>query len=144
MHLLIHGYKPRNLKYPRYNFQNTRLSRRNDQYVDTSFFPWIRNKISMEGVAETKVGPKRKGWTFQRLPHPGVHPTISHQMQILLHMPARFCWKDPDIAVSCEVLPVPGKHRSECSQSAIGCNTGPPMEELEKVPKGWRGLQPYR
>jgi hypothetical protein len=30
---------------------------------------------------------------------------------------------------------VPGKHRSGCSQSAIGWNTGPPMEELEKVPK---------
>jgi hypothetical protein len=43
--------------------------------------------------------------------------------------------EDPDIAVSREALPVPGKHRSGCSQSAIGCNTGPPMEELEKVPK---------
>jgi hypothetical protein len=29
---------------------------------------------------------------------------------------------------------VPGKHRSGCSQSAIGWNSGPPMEELEKVP----------
>jgi hypothetical protein len=29
----------------------------------------------------------------------------------------------------------PSKHRSGCSQSAIGWNTGPPMEELEKVPK---------
>jgi hypothetical protein len=32
-------------------------------------------------------------------------------------------------------MPVPGKYRSGCSQSAIGWNTGPPMEELEKVPK---------
>jgi hypothetical protein len=30
---------------------------------------------------------------------------------------------------------MPGEHRSGCSQSAIGWNTGPPMEELEKVPK---------
>jgi hypothetical protein len=30
---------------------------------------------------------------------------------------------------------VPGKYRSGCSQSAIGWNTGPPMEELEKVSK---------
>jgi hypothetical protein len=29
----------------------------------------------------------------------------------------------------------PGKHRSGCSLSAIGCNTGQPVEELEKVPK---------
>ena len=27
------------------------------------------------------------------------------------------------------------KHISGCSQSAIGWSTGPPMEELEKVPK---------
>jgi hypothetical protein len=47
--------------------------------------------------------------------------------------------KDPDIAVSCEAMPVPGKHRSGCSQSAIGWNTGPPMEELEKVPKELKG-----
>jgi hypothetical protein len=32
-------------------------------------------------------------------------------------------------------MPVTGKHRSGCSQSAIGWNTGPPVEELEKVPK---------
>jgi hypothetical protein len=44
-----------------------------------------------------------------------------------------------DIAVSCEVMPVPGKYRSGCSQSTIGWNTGPPMEELEKVPKELKG-----
>jgi len=32
-------------------------------------------------------------------------------------------------------MPVPGKYGSGCSQLAIGWNTGPPMEELEKVPK---------
>jgi hypothetical protein len=31
------------------------------------------------------------------------------------------------------------KHRSECSQSAIGWITGPPMKELEKVPKELKG-----
>jgi hypothetical protein len=41
----------------------------------------------------------------------------------------------PDIAVSCEALPVPGKYRSGCSHSSIGWNIGPPMSELEKVPK---------
>jgi hypothetical protein len=45
----------------------------------------------------------------------------------------------PDIAVSCEAMPVPGKHRSGCSQSVIGWITGPPMEELEKVFKELKG-----
>jgi hypothetical protein len=34
---------------------------------------------------------------------------------------------------------VPGKQSSGCSQSAIGWNTGPPIEELEKVPKELKG-----
>ena len=80
-----------------------------------------------------------KGWTIQRLSHPGIHPIIRHQTQTLLHMPARFCWQDSDIAVSCETMPVPGKQRSGCSQSSIEWNTGPPMEELEKVPKELKG-----
>jgi hypothetical protein len=45
----------------------------------------------MEGVTETKFGAEMKGWTVQRLPHLGIHPIISHQTQIILHMPARFC-----------------------------------------------------
>ena len=43
------------------------------------------------------------------------------------------------IAVSCEAMPGPSKHRSGCSQSAIGRITVPPMEELEKVPKELKG-----
>jgi hypothetical protein len=93
----------------------------------------------MEGVTETKFGDETNGWTIQRLPHLGIHPIISHQMQTLLHMPATFCLKDPDIAFSYEAMPVPGKHRSECSQSAIRWNTGPPMEELEKISKELKG-----
>jgi hypothetical protein len=57
--------------------------------------------------------------------------TIAYTNKILL--------KDPDIAVSCETMLGPGKHRSGCSQSAIGWITGPPMEELEKVPKELKG-----
>jgi hypothetical protein len=36
-------------------------------------------------------------------------------------------------------MAVPGKYRSGCSQSSIGCNTGPPVEEVEKVPKELKG-----
>jgi hypothetical protein len=46
---------------------------------------------------------------------------------------------DPDIAVSREALPVPGKYRSRCSQSFIGWNTEPLMQELENVPKELNG-----
>ena len=38
-----------------------------------------------------------------------------------------------------QIPPVPGKYRSGCSQSAIGWITGPPVEELEKVPKELKG-----
>ena len=34
----------------------------------------IGNKIPMNGVTEAKFRAKRKGWTIQRLPHPGTHP----------------------------------------------------------------------
>jgi len=43
------------------------------------------------------------------------------------------------MAVSCEKMLGPGKHRSGCSQSAIGWITRPPMEELEKVTKELKG-----
>jgi hypothetical protein len=58
--------------------------------VDTLPLLRIGNKTPMEGVTETKFGAEMKGWTIQRLPHPGIHPIISHQMQTPLHMPARF------------------------------------------------------
>jgi hypothetical protein len=68
-----------------------KLKKKEDQIVDPSFLPRIGNKILMEGVTEIKFGAKMKEWTIQRLPHPAVHPIISHQTQTLLHMPARFC-----------------------------------------------------
>jgi hypothetical protein len=93
----------------------------------------------MKGVTETKFGAKMKGWTIQRLTHLGIHPIISHKTQTLLHMPERFCWRDPDIAVSCEAMPVPGKYISGCSQSSIRWNTGTTMEKLEKAPQELKG-----
>jgi hypothetical protein len=68
-----------------------KLKKKEDQSVDTSSLLRMENKIPMEGVTETKFGLDSKGWTIQRLPHPGIHPIISHQTQTLLHMPARFC-----------------------------------------------------
>ena len=68
-----------------------KIKKKEDQLVDTSFLLRIGNKIPMEGVIEAKFGAKTKGWTIQRLPHLGFHFIISHQMQTLLQMPARFC-----------------------------------------------------
>jgi hypothetical protein len=38
-------------------------------------------------------------------------------------------------------MPVPGKYRSGCSQTFLRWNTGPPMEELEKVLKELKVLK---
>jgi hypothetical protein len=61
--------------------------------MDTSFLTRIGNKISMEGVAESKFGAKMKGWTIQRLPHLEDHPIISHQMQTLLQNASKILLK---------------------------------------------------
>ena len=49
----------------------------------------MRNKISMEGVTDTKFGAETEARTIQKLPHPGIHPINSDQIQTLLHMPDR-------------------------------------------------------
>ena len=119
--------------------KHMKLKKKEDQSVDTSSLLRMGNKIPMEGVIETKFGAETEGRIIQRLPHLGIHPIISLQMLTPLHTLARFCWKDPDIAVSCETMPGPSKHISGCSQSAIGWITGPPMVELEKIPKELKG-----
>ena len=119
--------------------KHMKLKKNEDQNVDTSFLLRMGNKIPMEGIPETKFRAETEERTIQRLPHLGIHPIISHQTQTLLHMPARDCWKDLDIAVSCEAMPVHGKYRSVCSQSSIGWNTGTLKKELEKVPKELKG-----
>ena len=126
----------KNLRIPKIQIaKHKKIKKREDQSVDTLSLLRMGNKIPMEGVTETKFGAEMDRWTMQRLPHPGIHTIISHQTQTLLHMPARFCWKSTDIAVSCEAMPVPCKYRSRCSQSSIEWDTGPPIGELEKVPK---------
>jgi hypothetical protein len=110
-----------------------------EDYVDPMFLLRMRNKIPMKGAKETKFRAKAEGKTIQRLPQLGIHPIYNNQTQTLLHMPESFCLQDPDIALSCESMPMPGKYRSGCSQSTIGWNTGPLMKELEKVPKELKG-----
>jgi hypothetical protein len=57
--------------------------------------------------------------------------TIAYTSEILL--------KGPRYSSLLETMPGPSKHRSGCSQSAIGWITRPPMEELEKVSKELKG-----
>ena len=63
--------------------------------MDSSFLLRIGNKTPMKGVTEIKFGAKTKGWTIQRLPHPGIHPIISHQTQTLLHNARKILLKGP-------------------------------------------------
>jgi hypothetical protein len=82
------------------------------------------------------LSPGLKSW---ELPGEAWCWTYTERLKTPLYTLARFYRKDTDIAVSCETMPGPSKHRSGCSQSAIGWITGPPMEELEKVPKELKG-----
>jgi hypothetical protein len=86
-----------------------KLKKKEDQSVDTSLHLRMGKKIPIEGVMETKFGAEKEGKTIQRLPHSGIHPRYNHQTKTLLHMPARFFGMDPDIAFSCEAMPMPGK-----------------------------------
>jgi hypothetical protein len=54
--------------------KHKKIKKREDQWVDTSFLLRIGNKIPMKGVTETEFRTKMKGWTIQRLPHPGSIP----------------------------------------------------------------------
>ena len=76
-----------------------KLKKKEDQSVDTSLLLRMGNKIPMGGVTETKFRAETEARTIQRLPHQGIHPIYNHQTQTLLHMPERFCWQDPDIAL---------------------------------------------
>jgi hypothetical protein len=70
--------------------KHMKLKKKEDQSVDTSFLLRLGNKVSMEGVTETKFRAKTEGKTNQRLPHPGIHLIYNHQTQALLHMPEKF------------------------------------------------------
>ena len=128
------------LRIPKIQFaKHMKLKKKEGQSVDTLLLLRRGDKIPLEGVTETTCKAETEGMTIQRLPHLGIHPINNHQTQTLLWMPTGACWQEPDIAVSWEALPVPGKYRSGCSQPSIGRSTGSPMKELEKVPKELKG-----
>ena len=127
-------------RIPKIQFTDYMKLKKEDQSVDASVLHRRGNKILTGGNMEIKYGTETEGKAIQRLPHLGIHPIYSNQMQTLLWMPRSTCWQEPDIAVSWEVLIVPDKYGSGCSQSSIGWNTGSPVKELEKVPKELMGF----
>jgi hypothetical protein len=68
-----------------------KLKKKEYQSVDTSVLLRKGNKISIEGVTETKGEGETEGMTFYRLPHQGIHPINIHQNKTLLCMPTRAC-----------------------------------------------------
>ena len=64
-----------------------------------------------------------------------VIPSIGILFPILRRNEVSTRWSSFFLILLCFAMPVPGKYRSRCSQSSIGWNTGPPREELEKIPK---------
>jgi hypothetical protein len=68
-----------------------KLTKKEDQTVNTLSLLRMGNKIPMEEVRETKFGGEMKGWTIQTLPYPGIHSIMSHQTQTLLYIPESFC-----------------------------------------------------
>ena len=61
--------------------------REDDQRVDTSVLLTRGNKIITGANMETKCGAETEGKAIQKVPHLGIHPTYSHQMQALLWIP---------------------------------------------------------
>ena len=60
-----------------------KLTKKEDQTVNTLSLLRMGNKIPMEGVTETKFGAEPEGTTIQRLPHLEIYPINNHQTQIL-------------------------------------------------------------
>jgi hypothetical protein len=80
--ILAHKLRVPKIQFAKYKI----IKKKENKHVDISFL--LRTH---ERNYKTKFGANRKGWTIQRLPHPGIHPIICHQTQTLLHMPTRFC-----------------------------------------------------
>ena len=67
-YVLISGYQPRNLEYPRYKIQFAKYMKlKKNEYQSVDALPLLRigNNTPMEGVTETKFGAETKGWTIE-------------------------------------------------------------------------------
>jgi hypothetical protein len=112
--------------------KHMKLKKKENQNVDTLFLLRMKKSIHRRSYRD-------KVWSRPwRNDHPDtaslwIHPINNHKPQTLWQIPKRACWQEPDIAVSCRALPVPGKYWSVCSQSSIRWSTTFPVKEPEKV-----------
>ena len=63
-----------------------KLKNKEEQSVGLLVLLRRENKILTGANTETKCGVEIEGKATQRLPHLGIHPRFSHQMQALLCM----------------------------------------------------------
>ena len=77
-----------------------KLTKNEDQSLDT--LPLLRNgnKTPMEGVTETKFGAVMKGRTIQRLPYPVIHPIADCEHLFLCLLGPCIVSKETDISGS--------------------------------------------
>ena len=67
-----------------------KLRKKENQNMDALILLRRGNKLSMEGVSETKFRAETEGMTTQRLPYLGIHPINNYENQTLLQIPTRF------------------------------------------------------
>jgi hypothetical protein len=73
------------LRIPKIQFaKHMKLRKKENQNMDALILLRRGNKLSMEGVSETKFRAETEGSTIQRLPYLGIHPINNHQTQTLL------------------------------------------------------------
>jgi hypothetical protein len=68
-----------------------KLKKKEDQSVGVLVLLRKRNKILIGANMETKCEAETEGKAIQRLPHLGIYPTYSYQMQTLLWMSGNAC-----------------------------------------------------
>ena len=84
-----------------------KLKKKEGQNVDASVLLIRRNKTLTGESTGTNKGAGIEGKIIQRLPHLGIYPICSHQIQALLLMPSSAYWQEPDMDASSEALPEP-------------------------------------
>jgi hypothetical protein len=90
--LIYKGILAQNLRIPKIQFiDHMKLKKKEDQSVDTLVLLRRGNKMPLGGVTETNYVTETEGKAIQRLPHLGIHPIYSHQIQTLLWVPISSC-----------------------------------------------------
>jgi hypothetical protein len=96
----------------------------------------LKKKIGIFFIYISNAIPKVPLTLPTPLPYPPTPTSWSWCSPVLRHI--KFA-RPMGLSFHWWLMPGSSKHRSGCSQSAIGWITGPPMEELEKIPKELKG-----